>query len=122
MAGVAAHAVVIVHLAYLLYVLLGGLLALRNIHWLWPHLMTASWGVVGAITKLACPLTLLEKDLLARSGTTPYAGTFIAHHVAGVYYPADWQAGVWYATALFTLVCYTVAVSRHLATRQVLSR
>lgn len=117
MAGLAVQAVVAIHLGYLLYVLLGGFLGLRNIHWLWPHLVTAFWGVFGALTKIACPLTVLEKDLLARSGSEPYDGTFIAYHVAGVYYPAGWQAGVWYATALLVLASYALSVSHHTATR-----
>ncbi len=92
MAGVAAQTVVVVHLAYLLYVLLGGLLGMRNIHWLWPHAVTAFWGVVGLVTQVRCPLTVLEKYLLTLDGTEPYSGTFIGNHVAGVFYPAAWQA------------------------------
>jgi hypothetical protein len=118
MAGVAAHTVVVVHLAYLLYVLLGGLLGLRNIRWLWPHSVTAFWAVVGLITQVRCPLTVLEKYLLVLDGTQPYSGTFIGHHVAGVFYPAAWEALVWYSSAVLVLTSYVVAFARHGASKR----
>ena len=122
MAGVAAQTVVVVHLAYLVYVLLGGLLGLRNIRWLWPHAVTAFWGVVGLVTQVRCPLTVLEKYLLTLDGTEPYSGTFIGNHVAGVFYPAAWQDLIWYSTAVIVLTSYAVAFARHSAGKRLVHR
>jgi hypothetical protein len=121
MAGVAAEAVVTVHLAYLLYVALGALLALRNIHWLWPHLVTAVWGVTVLLTQVQCPLTVLEKHLRTLDGAEPYNGTFIGYYLDGVVYPEGWRDGVWYATALFVLGVYVLALVRHSAAKRLAS-
>lgn len=118
MAGVAAQAVAAVHLAYLLYVLLGGLLGLRSLHWLWPHLVTVVWGVLGLLTQVHCPLTLLEKHLLDLDGTQPYAGTFIGHYLEGVLYPASSASLVWWGTAVLVLLTYLLAVARHVSSRR----
>lgn len=109
----AAQAVVAVHLGYLLYVLLGGLLALRDLRWLGPHLVTAFWGVVGVAGQLGCPLTALEKHLIRLDGQVPYDGSFIGTYVAGVFYPAEWQGLVWWATAVFVLATYALVVVHH---------
>ena len=90
-AGIAAQAVVVLHLGYLLFVLLGGFLGLVDVRWLVPHGLSVIWGVLGTVAARACPLTLLEKDLIVLDGGAPYAGTFISHHLAGVYYPAECQ-------------------------------
>lgn len=113
MAGVAADAVVTVHLAYLLYVVVGGLLALRGVVWLWPHAITAFWGVVGLLTEVTCPLTALEKHLLVLDGVQPYDGTFIGHYLDDVLYPAAWHEGVWWATAVFVLWSYVLVAVHH---------
>ena len=110
--------VVGIHLTYLLFVLAGGFLGLRSTLWLWPHAVTVVWGVVGLATKAQCPLTVLEKHLVVRSGGEPYVGTFIAERVAGVYYPADWQPQVWWATAVVVLVSYVLVAHRQLRTGQ----
>lgn len=113
MAGIAAQAVVVLHLTYLLYVLLGGFLGFRDVRWLWPHMVSVVWGVVGVTWQRSCPLTGLEKHLQALDGETPYAGTFIDQYLAGVLYPAEWQPAVWYASAVVVLVSYTLTYVRY---------
>ena len=122
MAGLAAQAVVVVHLAYLLYVLFGGFLGLRSLRWLWPHAVTAFWGAFGVAEQLSCPLTVLEKYLLVQAGTEPYAGPFITHYLVGTLYPASWQGAVWYATSAVVLASYVLAFTRHAATNRLQPR
>ena len=105
------------HLGYLLYVLFGGFLGLLDVRWLVPHVLSVIWGVAGTVAARACPLTLLEKHLIELDGGTPYAGTFISHHVAGVYYPAAWQEAVWYLSAVVVLTSYVVVAVHHLGRR-----
>jgi len=107
----------VLHLGYLLYVLLGGFLGLLDVRWLVPHGLSVIWGVVGTVAARACPLTLLEKDLIVLDGGAPYAGTFISHHVAGVYHPAEWQEAVWHLSAVVVLTSYVVVAIRHLGRR-----
>jgi hypothetical protein len=114
-AGLAAQVVVVLHLAYLLYVLLGGFLGLRGLGWLWPHVITAVWGTVGVLTAAPCPLTVLEKYLRAEAGQETYVGPFIDHYLAGTLYPAAWQDWVWMLCALTVLTSYAVSVGRHVS-------
>jgi hypothetical protein len=104
--GVLAAAVVVLHLAYLCYQMLGGLLALRDPRWLWPHLAAVSWGVVIVAMQWRCPLTMLEKSLGARSGETPYSGSFLDHYVFGTYLPDGSQPLVYGLHLVVILAVY----------------
>ncbi|MGZ4582814.1 MAG: DUF2784 domain-containing protein [Mycobacterium sp.] len=76
------------HFAYLLYLPVGGFLALR-----WPrtmavHVPTVAWGVAVVGLELPCPLTSLESWARRRAGMGPLPTTgFIDRYVAGVLYP-----------------------------------
>ena len=112
-AALLADVVVVVHLAYLGYVLLGGLLALRDLRWLAPHLVSVVWGVLGTVTRLPCPLTSLEKWLDSGAGTSTYDGPFITHYLAGTLYPADAQPLVWQLSAAVVAATYVAVIAHH---------
>jgi Protein of Unknown function (DUF2784) len=82
-----ADLVVLVHLSFIGFVTLGGLLALRW-HWVpWLHLPAVGWGTLVEFFGLTCPLTPLE-DWLRRLGGTPgYSGGFVERYVLSVVYP-----------------------------------
>lgn len=109
-----ADVVVVLHLAYVAFVLLGGFLALRDLRWLAPHGAACGWGVVGMVAQAPCPLTALEKWLLTTGGEPSYDGPFISHYLAGTVYPVDAQGTVWQAAALIVMTSYVVAVAHHL--------
>lgn len=84
----AADAVVLVHLLFILFVLGGGLLVLR-----WPrlallHLPVAAWGVAVELLHLYCPLTPLENRLRQAAGQAGYDGGFVEHYLIPLIYPA----------------------------------
>ncbi len=84
----AADAVVLVHLAFILFVLFGGLLVLR---WRWLallHLPAAAWGVAVELLHLYCPLTPLENSLRQAAGQVGYQGGFVEHYLIPLIYPA----------------------------------
>jgi hypothetical protein len=107
-----ADVVVVVHLAYLGFVVLGGFLGLHDVHWLLPHAAAVVWGVVGTVGRAPCPLTALEKWLVSTGGGTPYDGPFISHYVTGTLYPAAAEEQVWQATAALVVASY-MAVLAH---------
>jgi hypothetical protein len=83
-----ADVVVCAHLAFIVFVVLGGLLALR---WRWVpllHLPAVAWGVYIELSGGICPLTPLENDLRRAAGAPGYAGGFVEHYVVPVVYPA----------------------------------
>ena len=86
---VAADLVLVLHLALVLFVILGGLLALR-----WPrlagvHVPVALYGATIELVGFVCPLTPLENSLRRAGGQADYAGGFIDHYVTATLYPQD---------------------------------
>ncbi len=82
-----ADAVVVLHLAFILFVVLGGLPAIR---WRWVallHLPAMAWGVWIEMSGGICPLTPLENELRRAAGEAGYAGGFIEHYLVPVVYP-----------------------------------
>lgn len=90
---IAADLVVAFHVAFVIFVMLGGLLALRWRWLMWLHLPAAVWGVTIEFGGLVCPLTPLENYLRERSGAAAYQGDFIEHYILPLLYPARLTRG-----------------------------
>jgi hypothetical protein len=86
--SVLADAVVVLHLGFVAFVVLGGLLVLRWPRMAWLHLPAALWGAWIEFAGWICPLTPLENWLRARAGESGYATSFVEHYVVPVLYPA----------------------------------
>jgi Protein of Unknown function (DUF2784) len=82
-----ADAAVVLHLAFVLFVLFGGLLVLRWPRMRWLHLPAAAWGILVEYTGWFCPLTPIENWLRERAGQTGYHSDFIAHYLLPILYP-----------------------------------
>ncbi|MEE8267584.1 MAG: DUF2784 domain-containing protein [Gemmatimonadales bacterium] len=84
----AADVVVLIHLAFVLFVVFGALMALR-----WPrvillHLPAAIWGALIEFQGLICPLTPLENRLRILGGQAGYTGGFVEHYLMPLLYPS----------------------------------
>ncbi len=84
-----ADLVLIVHLAFVVFVLCGGLLVLRWRWIAWLHLPAALWGAVVEFTGWICPLTPLENWLRSQDGEMSYSSDFIAQYLLPVLYPGN---------------------------------
>ncbi|HET9226996.1 MAG TPA: DUF2784 domain-containing protein [Thermoanaerobaculia bacterium] len=82
-----ADAVVVLHFAFVLFVVLGGLLALRWPRAAWFHLPAAVWGAGIEFLGGICPLTPLEIRLRRLGGEAGYSGGFVEHYILPVLYP-----------------------------------
>jgi hypothetical protein len=82
-----ADLILIVHLAFVLFVVLGGLLVLRWARLMWVHLAAVFWGALVEFAGFICPLTPLEVSLRQLGGESGYEGDFIGHYVTEVLYP-----------------------------------
>lgn len=101
---VLADLVVLIHLAFIVLVVGGGLLALR---WRWVpgvQLPAALWGVVIEVGGWICPLTPLENWLRERAGAAGYSGGFVEHYVLPVVYPGALTRGVQVLLAVVVVV------------------
>ncbi len=84
-----ADLVALTHLAFIIFALLGGLLALRW-RWVpWVHLPAAVWGAAVEFFGWFCPLTPLENSLRRASGAAGYSGGFIERYLMPILYPAE---------------------------------
>lgn len=84
-----ADAVVVIHFAFLAYVIGGGFLALRLRWAIWPHLAASAWAVaIVTVPGLVCPLTTAENWARHRAGDASYTGGFIDRYIENVLYPA----------------------------------
>jgi len=112
----AADALVLVHLSFILFVLLGGLLLLRWPRLIWLHLPAVAWGIVVECLHLGCPLTPWENQLRRMAGQAGYDGGFIEHYLIPLIYPAGLtpqiQIGLGAIVVLVNLVVYAWLIWR----------
>ena len=103
---IAVVLIVVTHLAFIGYVVVGGFLALRWRRSIWLHAAAVLWGILIVTAHLHCPLTWLERRARDAAGMAPLpADGFIAHYLTGPLYPAG------ATTAVECAVLAVVAVS-----------
>ncbi len=76
-----ARFIATVHVLYVVFVVLGGLLVLAWPPLMWVHLAAVVWAVATMGFDLGCPLTPWEKNAWIRGGRVPYEEGFLQHHV-----------------------------------------
>ncbi|HEY4139640.1 MAG TPA: DUF2784 domain-containing protein [Casimicrobiaceae bacterium] len=84
---VLADAVVVVHLAFIVFVMAGGAAVILWPRLAWLHLPAVIWATYVELTSTICPLTPLENLLRSRAGQSEYQGDFVEHHVLPIIYP-----------------------------------
>ncbi|TMB71742.1 MAG: DUF2784 domain-containing protein [Deltaproteobacteria bacterium] len=82
-----ADLVVLLHVAFVVFAVFGGLLAVRWRRAMWIHLTAVAWAVIVEFFGWICPLTPLENWLRWSAGEAGYRSDFIAHYVLPVLYP-----------------------------------
>jgi hypothetical protein len=82
-----ADLVLVAHLAFIVFVALGGLLVLRRPRLARLHLPALAWGALSEFAGLVCPLTPLENGLRRMGGGAGYGGDFIGHYLTALIYP-----------------------------------
>jgi hypothetical protein len=114
-----ADVVLVGHLAFILWVIFGGLTALR-----WPraalaHLPALFWGAWIELSGGVCPLTPLENRLRRAAGAGGFDTGFIEHYIVPVIYPPGlthaMQIGLGVALLLGNAIVYAWVWRRHRA-------
>lgn len=85
--ALAAEAVVLLHLLFIGFVVLGAALLPRWPRLVWLHVPALLWGVYVELSGSLCPLTPLENHLRALAGAHGYGGGFIEHYLLPLLYP-----------------------------------
>ena len=94
LAGLLADGVLVFHLAFIVFVMLGGLLVLRWKWLAWLHVPAVLWGIYIELSGRICPLTPLENSLRQAAGEAGYTGGFIEHYITAVIYPDGLSRGI----------------------------
>ena len=93
----------LLHGAFIAWVVLGGLAVIRRPRLAYAHLPALAWGVWVEATAGLCPLTPLENALRLRAGEQGYAGSFIDHHLGALIYPQGLTPAAQWRLALLLL-------------------
>lgn len=89
-----ADLVVGVHFVFVLFVILGGFLAVKWRRIAWLHVSAAIWGAAVEFSGWICPLTPLENWFRERAGEGGYRSDFVARYLLPVLYPEGLTRGI----------------------------
>ena len=113
---VLADTVVIVHFSFILFVILGGLLALRWPKAVWAHLPVLMYGILIEFIGWTCFLTPLENYFRRQAGQAGYPETFTEHYILPLIYPGGLTktltTTLGIALILFNLLVYGWVIAR----------
>jgi hypothetical protein len=113
---ISAYLVFFLHLAFIVFVPLGGLLVLRRRRWAWLHVPVFLWGAGISFGNWICPLTPLENWLREKGGALGYGGGFMDHYLVPAIYPVGLTRTHQYLMGAFVLllnlIVYTLALRR----------
>jgi hypothetical protein len=116
-ARIAADLIVLVHFAFVVFVVAGGALLIRHLAVAWLHLPALAWGAYAELSATVCPLTPIENALRARAGVGGYRGGFVEHYVMPLLYPpglaASQQRWLGVAVIVLNVFVYAWALRRH---------
>lgn len=105
-----ANVVFLVHLAFVLFVVFGGLLVWRWPKLMWLHIPAVAWGALIEFAGWICPLTPLEQSLRRLAGENGFSGGFIEHYLVPIVYPAgltrEIQIGLGIAVLVLNVAIY----------------
>jgi hypothetical protein len=83
-----ADSVVLLHVCFVLFVMLGGFLVFWKSYMAWYHIPAVVWAACIEFIGYICPLTPLENMLRAMGGDAEYATGFVEHYIMPILYPA----------------------------------
>ncbi|MEV7226406.1 DUF2784 domain-containing protein [Polymorphospora sp. NPDC051019] len=107
--------ILVLHFAFVAYVVLGGFIAWRWPRTFWAHAVAASWGLIVVAAGLTCPLTTAEAWSRRQAGESGYTGGFIDRYIEGVLYPERFTPLVQALVAVAVLGSWAVLLLRRRA-------
>lgn len=112
----AADSLVLLHLAFIIFVLAGGF-AVFKWHWVvYLHIPAVCWGALVEYKGWVCPLTPWENSLRQLAGQEAYPEGFIEHYIFPLVYPPgltrDMQSTLGTIVVVINLLVYGVLLYR----------
>ena len=102
-AKIVADFLVVIHLAFIVFVLFGGLLVLKWSKVSILHIPCILWATLIEFRGWICPLTPLEHHFRETAGDAGYTGGFIDHYLMPVIYPEELTQGIQIALGVTVL-------------------
>lgn len=100
----AADAVLLLHFAFIVFAVGGGLLVYRWRWLVWLHGPAALWAFVVELLGENCPLTAVENSLRLQGGQAGFSGGFLEYYLLQVMYPAGLTRNMQYVLAAAVLL------------------
>ena len=85
----AADLTLIIHFAFILFVIFGALLFFITTKIIFIHIPAFIWGSYIELTNSICPLTYLENWFLHKANLTTYSEGFIQNYLVPIVYPVS---------------------------------
>ena len=85
----AADLTLIIHFAFILFVIFGALLFFASAKIIFIHIPALIWGSYIELTNSICPLTYLENWFLHKANLTTYSEGFIQNYLVPIVYPVN---------------------------------
>lgn len=109
---IAADAVLLLHLAFILFVVAGAVFTWRRPWLAIVHLPVAAWGFWVEFSGAGCPLTEIENDFRIRAGQGGYTEDFLEHYLLWLIYPSGLTRHAQYMLAAFVVAINVVLYAR----------
>ena len=107
-----ADLVLVVHLAFILFVAIGAFVAWRWPRVRWAHILAVAYAAAIVTVGFDCPLTGLEKHFRRLAGGPIYDGGFVNHYLTNVIYPGRLLGLLRWLIVVGIVVGYTVPYLR----------
>ncbi len=102
--GIFADIVVLIHLAFVIFAVLGAVLIFWRRWVMWLHFPAVGWAIWIEISGGICPLTPLENRFRIKAGQGAYAGDFLSAYLMPILYPAGLTRTIQYMLAILVIV------------------
>lgn len=107
MFGFLADATMVLHFAFLVFLVIGGFLAWRWPRVMYAHLAVVAWGILITVFSIDCPLTGPEDYFRRKAGQEGLgAEGFIDTYLTGVIYPEEYLGLVRAAVGVVVLISW----------------
>ena len=112
----AADLTLIVHFAFIIFVVFGALLFFVSTKIIYVHVPALIWGIYIELTHSVCPLTYLENWFLQKANLTTYSEGFIQNYLVPIVYPKnlteDLQTYLGIVLIVINMIMYGLIISK----------
>ena len=112
----AADLTLIVHFAFIIFVVFGGILFLISTKIIYVHVPALIWGIYIELTHSICPLTHLENWFLQKVNLKTYSEGFIQNYLVPIVYPKNLTENlqIYFAIVLIVanMIMYGLIISK----------